>query len=125
MGINKEVLLDGLKQYFDTEKYAKIIEEIKSAGIIGKITRGLSLVPLAVGAIEKVYMDLSDIQTGGGKEKKDAVVEWLDDIIEGNFIIEMIDGKIISMAVDGLVLWLNITKGKLWLDVSKDFLGIE
>ena len=125
MNINKEVLLDGLKQYFDTEKYAKIIDEIKSSGLLGKIAKGMSLILLAIGAMEKVYMDLSDVKSGGGEAKKDAVVEWLDDIIEGNFLIEMIDGKIISMAVDGLVLWLNITKGKLWINVSKDFLGIE
>ena len=125
MGINSEVLLDGLKQYFETEKYRIIVDEFKNAGLLGKVTKAISLVPMAVGAVEKIYADLSDAKSGGGKEKKQAVVDWIDDTIEGNFLVEMIDGKIASMAVDGLVLWLNLTKGKLWIDTAKDFLGIE
>lgn len=123
--VNKVVLKQGLEQYFQADKFVALIEEIKSAGWLQKIVKGLALIPIVVGMVEKLYNELSEIQGGGGEEKKKAVVEWLDDCIKGNFLIEQIDDFVIPLAVDGFVGWLNLTKGKQWIDVSKDFLGIE
>ena len=125
MTIDVELLKKGLTDYFQAEKFVKIIAEIQSAGWLGKVSKGISLLPMAIGVVEKLYLELSDVKTGGGNEKKKAVVEWLDDVIKGNFIVEQFDGMIIKIAVDGIIGWLNLTKGKGWLDVSKEFLGIE
>ena len=125
MTIDVELLKQGLTEYFQAEKFVKVIDEIKEAGWLGKVAKGISLLPLAIGVVEKLYLELSEVKTGGGNEKKKAVVEWLDDVIKGNFIVEQFDGMIIRIAVDGLIGWLNLTKGKNWIEFSKDFLGIE
>ena len=123
--VDVELLKQGLKEYFQAEKFVTVIEEIKTAGWLGKVAKGISLLPMAIGVAEKLHAELSEVEGGGGGQKKDAVVDWLDDVIKGNFIVEQFDGMIIRLAVDGLIGWMNLTKGKNWLEVSKDFLGIE
>lgn len=124
MNVNTEQLLAGINQYAEVDRFKQIITEIQEASVLGKIVKAVTLVPLLVTVVEKVHYDLADIQATG-KEKKEAVVKWIDDMIEVPFYIEPWDDNLISIAVDAVVGFYNIVKGKQWLDSVKDFLGIE
>ena len=123
--IDKEKLLIGLREYGETDKFKAKYDEIMSLGWLGRIAKCLSFVPDAVGIAEKSYNDLDGMRGEGGKSKRDAVVEWIDDIIKLPFWAETLDGMVIGWAVDAFVAWLNFAKGRNWLDTAKDFLGIE
>ena len=125
MAIDSELLLAEMKKYAEVDKFAVIIEQIKTASFLSKISKAISLIPLAITLAEKLYLDLSDVKSGGGKEKKKAVQSWLDDVIDLPFYLEMIDGAIIGMAIDGFVNFLNLLFLRDWLDKAKDFLGID
>lgn len=126
MEIKTDVLLAGIKEYVGVEDIKAKVDEITNAsGLLAKFIKGFALVPYLVAIVEGVYKDLSDVQTGGGKEKKDAVVKFIDDVIDAPFWLEPIDGSLISVAVDAIVGVFNLVKGKEWLDKVKEFLGIE
>ena len=127
MGIDEVELLEGIKKYAEYEKVKEVIRQINEAGWLGKIAKALSLVPIAIGMAEKAFMDLSDISSGGGKEKREAAINWIDEVVELPMILETLglDRKFAGLAIDGMVAWLNFTKGKLWINTAKDFLGVE
>lgn len=64
-------------------------------------------------AVEKIAWDTGQVSLG--KEKKQALVDFLDDIIDVGFLLEFIDGKVISILIDKLIALLNEKLGKDWV----------
>jgi hypothetical protein len=67
---------------------------------------------LAASVTEKMVRDAGE--AGQGSAKRDAVVEFLDDVIQLPIYLEWLDGKLIGMAIDALIGWLNLTQGHDW-----------
>lgn len=126
MEIKTEVLLAGIKEYAGYEEIKSKIDGITGAsGILTKVVRGVALVPYIVAIVEGVYNDVAEVKTGGGNEKRKAVIKFIDDIIDAPWWIESFDDNLIGIAVDAIVGVFNIVKGKEWIEKVKEFLGIE
>ena len=80
---------------------------IKAPGMVVEIARAVCMV------IEKIALDTKGVVTGG--EKKDALVDFLDDCIRLPFFLEPFDGPVIGFIIDKFIEWLNHTFGQDWL----------
>jgi hypothetical protein len=121
--IETDKLVDGLKEYFETPEMKNLIEKVFHGPFkLSKITQVIALVYEAVIAAEKLANDIEGMGTGAGKEKKEAVVKWMEEAIHLPFYLEPFDGLAISMAVDAIVLWFNLRIGKNWLTVIQKIL---
>lgn len=120
--VNTKKLLEGLKAYADTGALEKLVAEFKAAGIVDKIAVSFGIIKEAVHLVEKLAADFGELGTPTGREKRDAVVGFLDGVIELPFFLEPIDGPVIGQMVDGLVAWYNLKVGHRWLDVVLRFI---
>ena len=123
MGIDKQKLMDGLNQYFQTGKFKTILDELMDASWINKPAKAIGLVMACIVIVEKIVDDAGEVHANSAKKK--AVVQWIDDVVKVPFWLESFDDNLISMAITGIVGFLNIAVGKAWLGKAKDFLGIE
>jgi hypothetical protein len=80
---------------------------IKAPGMVVEIAKAVCIV------IEKIATDAKGVITGG--EKKDALVNFLDDCIRLPFFLEPFDGPVIGFIIDKVIDWLNKTFGNGWL----------
>lgn len=118
---NKEYALGELQKYLVTpetlEAYGVLTDgkwRLNDIGALGK------LIVEAVKIVEKAALDVGAMNVG--KDKKDAVVEFLDETIHfgGLFgkVVEMVDSKIFGILVDVFVNWFNASVGNDWLGKS-------
>lgn len=123
MEVNKEVLLEGIKNYFKVGRYAELYQELMDASWIQKPAKLVALVVAAVVTAEQVVVDMEEV--GFGFEKKKAVQAWLDEVIDLPFYLEPLDGPLAGIAIDGIVGIFNVVQKKNWLIAAKKFLGID
>ena len=126
MEIKTEVLLEGLEDYFEVGQYKAVLTEFEQAQGFAKVQVAVKLFPLAVVAMENVYKDAYDMAEGGGKEKREALIDWIDESVELPFLLEKLglDRKISGMAIDMIVEQLNTEKGQEWFDKVGDLLDL-
>lgn len=122
--VNVDKLIAGLKDYFVQPKMLQLIEDFKAAGVLKKITIGVSIALYCIVVVEHLAADLGDLGVPGS-EKKEALVKFLDDSVDVPFYLEPVDGLIMGIAIDAFVGWLNLTKGHAWLAALKEFLGAD
>ena len=119
--VNKEMLLAGLKEYFTTPEMVQVISEIFDGPFkLGKIAKMVAMGSLAIDVVEKLVYDAEEVGKGGAK--RDAVVTWVDDIVELPFYLEMLDGPVIKASITAIVTVRNIRYGKNWIEIIKNFL---
>lgn len=111
--INKEMLLAGLGQYIDVAHFKADLAALHGTKILQLPGKLLDLFTDAIKVVEKIVADSGE--AGLGKEKRDAVVDFLERAIEVPFYLESIDGYIIGLIVDTIVGVLNKFFGKTWL----------
>lgn len=111
--IDKEVLLAGLEQYLDTDHFKADIAALHGTKILQLPGRLLDLFTDAIKIVEKIVADSGE--AGLGKAKRDAVVDFLEKVIQVPFYLETIDGYVIGLIVDTIVGVLNKFFGKTWL----------
>ena len=87
----------------DLQEARQIVTELIHCGIL---------------AIEKLSTDAAQVatKTPSGREKLDALVEFLDDCIKLPWYGELADGPILRMIISGMVANLNQLLGKDWTD---------
>lgn len=120
--VNTDKLIAGLKAYFETPEMVALVEEIFHGPFkINKVARVVALVGEAVKIVETLAADIADVGSGSvtGKEKKDAVVGYLDGVLELPFFLEPLDGPIIGIVVDAIVVWFNVKFSHAWIDKVK------
>ena len=119
--VQKEVLTEGLKKYFEGDKLAEMYHGIVDDGFqFSDLQRIYFLVKEAVIIVEKLVADMGEVGAGAGAVKKEAVVKFIDDSLKFNFFIEMFDDNIASALVDAVVAWFNVWHGKTWI---QEFIG--
>lgn len=133
MTLDNDKIKAGLEEYFGaeglSEKLAKLKDlnlnpfsldddgtpegwdDLKQARVI--ITE---LIHFGILAVEKLSADAAQVEskTPTGKEKLDALVEFLDDCIKLPWYAEIADGPILRMIISSTVGELNILFGKDW-----------
>ena len=122
--VNTEKLLAGLEEYFATPTMKDLVDQIFHGPFqVSKIVKVLSLVGEAVRIAEQLAADIGDVGSGSvtGKEKKDAVVGFLDGVLELPFFLEPLDGPVIGIAVDATVTFFNAKFNHAWLDKVKEW----
>ena len=121
--IDVDHFIKGLKEYFDTENMVELVNQLTTGGFkLKKIVVAVSLVLEAVKAVEQLAADLDDLDEPVGKQKREAVVKFLDDTFDLPFYLEPFDDNIIGMVVDAIVLYYNTKIGHGWLGIVKQFL---
>ena len=114
MTIDTEFLLKELAIYFaGLEMNAKLSKLIQRPIDVGAV---LDLMDEVIYAVERFVRDAHEV--GKGKEKRAAVVKFLDEAIKLGWIGEKIDGWIIGLAVDYTVKLLN-AKSKQWIKLRE------
>ena len=121
MSIDTEYLVNGIREYFVTDKMAELVERIKTGGFkLSKIAVGLAIVYEAMVAVEKLVADMGEV--GAGSEKKTAGQTFIDEAIDLPFYLEGFDGFVIGMVIDAVVLYYNAKFGHAWIDTVKEYL---
>ncbi len=120
--VNVDKLVEGLRAHFATDEIVSLIDEIQKDGVLDKVSAGFALVKECIPIVEQLAIDLDDLDEVQGKDKRDALVKFLDDCIELPFWAEPFDDNIIGTAIDGLVWWYNHKIGHDWLAKVKDLL---
>ena len=109
--VNSDKLLAGLKQYFETPEIAATIASLKEHFHVSGL---IILAQEAIQQVEKLAADLGEV-AATGEEKKAAVKQWLDDIIELPKLLEWADDIAINAIIDANVTWYNFKHGKDWV----------
>ena len=123
VSIDKQFFIDGLDEYALTDEFKDLYEQVFHGPFkISKIAKSVALVFEAVKVVEQLASDAGSIAAGSGKDKKDAVVGWLDDCIKLPFYLEPLDGVVIGIAIDAIVTFLNIKLTNNWLPKIREFL---
>ena len=135
--LDKEKLLEALRAYAETDLFSQRLDQLKNYdfnpfrppanpdGPEGwdKVVEAGNLVNEiikdVVGVVEKVVRDAGEV--GLGNEKREAVVQFLDDIIKLPFWAEPFDKPLIRLLVDQIVGLLNKLLGKDWITKIPDF----
>jgi hypothetical protein len=107
------MLVDGLVEYIDVDHFKADLAALPGTKILQLPGKLLDLFTDAIKIVEKIVADSGEV--GLGKEKRDAVVDFLEKAIEVPFYLETIDGYIIGLIVDTIVGVLNKFFGKTWL----------
>ena len=129
--LDKKKLYEALKAYAETDMFSDRLEQLKAydfnpfrppanpdgpdgwdkvveaGNLVNEILRDI------IGVVEKVVRDAGEV--GLGNEKREAVVQFLDDIIALPFWAEPFDKPLIRLLVDQLVGLLNSVFGKDWI----------
>lgn len=111
MTIDIDYLLKGLKQYFETDEMVALVKELGTLPFDARMAPGV--LKQAIAVVEKMVVDAKEV--GHGKEKRDAVVEFLDKVIVLHRPFEWFDEMAIGVAVDKIIEGLNKNIGKVWL----------
>ncbi len=109
MKFDKKYFKEELDKYFG-EKDDAIKEKIASLKDDFKITTLSLIIYDCAVLIEHLAGDVANVS----KEKRDAIVEFLDESIELNWVLEKFDGFVIGKAVDEIIDLLNTAHGKEW-----------
>ena len=107
--INTDYLLQEIKKLFALEEMKAKIDALNEASGFGWFTALLALVKTAVQTVESIVLNAEE--TGRGKEKRDAVVKFLDEVVVftgvTGMIIEQFDSAVFGALVDFLVGLMN------------------
>ncbi len=114
MRVDTEHLVAGLKEYFHTKEMVEKYYLPLGRRPIDPLLL-VAFVTDAVGIVEKLAYDAKEV--GFGKEKRDSIVQFLDDCVDFGWLAEKFDGYVIGKAVDGIVGMLN--------DVSKEWIKLK
>ncbi len=77
----------------------------------GKIREVISVLEKVIDIIEKFSKDVDSLS---GKSKLDAAVDFVDDLVKFNFLLEMVDGVVIKMVLSTIVTQKNRWFGQDW-----------
>ena len=80
-----------------------------------KIREVLQIIEEVVDLVEKFAKEADALSN---RDKLDAAVEFLDDLVKFNFLIEMIDGVVIRMLISSVVQQKNKWFGQNWFKNS-------
>lgn len=117
--IDVELLKSKLKEYFEFSHLAQLIEQLKVSGLkFSSLNILVMIINETVEMMEKVAYDIDGIAEGS--DKRQAVVEFLDDIIKLPIWAEPFDGMIIGTLVDKTVKEWNDQDGKNWIEKILD-----
>lgn len=114
--VNTDKLVAGLAKYFEIGTMAELLERAK-IDFWGEMLHGgaQEIIRFAVRSVEKLAADLGSVE---GKEKEDAVVNWLDDCIDLPGILDGkpvdADGRFIRPLVRAGVKFYNDKFGHVW-----------
>lgn len=119
--IDKELLLQKLKEYLNVPELIEKIKACQGLHIFELPGALLEVIIMVIKTVEQIVSDITEAGSGTGQAKKDAVVDFLDDVIRVPFWLEPFDGKIIGLVVDTIVSVANRWLGHDWLksDVVK------
>jgi len=121
--VNTEHLIEGLEEYFLTDKMKDLIAKMTEGGFrLNKLVVAVSIAMEAVVAVERLVADMAEITTPTGKEKREAVIKFIDDTVSLPFYLEPLDGIVVGIVIDAVVRSYNIKYGHGWLDLVKTFL---
>ena len=130
--VNVELLTGKLKEILQTDEFAEKLERLKDCefnpfqppeapGSPEGFDKWREAQELAndilsdvITVVERVVTDTGEVAQG--KEKLDAVVNFVDDIIALPFYLEPFDKPLIRMLISQLVGLLNKCFGKNWID---------
>lgn len=118
--VETDKLLEGLKSYFANDDMVALISKFNNSGLLGKVTTAASIAMLAVQVVEKLADDAEMVASGG--DKRQAIIDWLDDAVDVPFYLEPIDGMVIGIAIDAFVTLKNVTSGRDWIKKLTDIL---
>lgn len=108
--INEDKLWEGLNGLLDIDEFKEKIKLIQKDGFGPEdIPVAGDIFKMAIETVENICIEAGVF--GFGKEKKKAVVKFLDDIIRLPFYLEWLDGPAIGAIVDLLVSLIFPKKG--------------
>ncbi len=107
--IDIQKLKEGLHGYFSTQPLEDALAILKAGFKIGAL---FAVIREVVVVAEKLVADMGDM-SGGGSEKKEAVVQFIDDITNTG-ILDPFDKPFISIGIDAIVAWNNSIFGHKW-----------
>lgn len=120
MKINKEELIIEMKKYVDYDML-KIRATNAFTGwnvedpnvYFDKMHEVIDIAETVIDLIEKLS---DDIESLSSRDKLEAAVEVIDDLVEFNFLLEWVDGVAIKMILSAVVEQKNKWFGKKWND---------
>lgn len=73
----------------------------------------MELLQVGATAVEKIAYDAKGVATG--TDKKEALVDWINSVVDIPWVPEGFEDNIIEFVIDKLIAWLNTLFGKDWL----------
>lgn len=112
-----ELLQAKLDELLDWDEFVAEVEAVKALdfGALPAAEAGnlfSSLIQKAATVVERVAAEAKGVLSS--KEKRDAVVDFLDDVIKLPFYLELLDGPVLKIMVDMVIGALNDKLGHLW-----------
>lgn len=121
--VNTTLLIEGLKNYFANGKLLELIARFNDGGVLNKLTTAVAIAMEGVKVVELLVLDIAEIDAVEGREKRDALVKFLDDAIDVPWYLESVDGPIIGIVIDATVAFLNaFFQTHDWVKKIKEFL---
>jgi hypothetical protein len=107
--INTDYLLQELKKLIALDEMKEKIDDLGKASGFGWFVALLALIKTAIFTVEELVVGTG--ASGHGKEKRDAVVKFLDDVVQFKgivgMVIEQFDSAVFGAIVDLIVGLLN------------------
>lgn len=115
--VNVDKLVEGLERFFlgGENRLSRLVIQLKADGLSLDLFGALLLEGPKV--LQKIVDEMDGVVKG--KEKREALVKFIDDIIELPRLLEWFDGKIIGWVVSGIVEYYKKV-GKLDEPVDND-----
>jgi len=118
MGFDKKKLVDWARENYDydalefqaTQAFTGW-DTADGTVFFSKIREVIAVAEQAVDIIERFTKEVDDLS---GKNKLDAAVDFIDDLVKFNFILEMVDGIAIKMILSTIVQQKNRWFGPDW-----------
>ncbi|MGB5107346.1 MAG: hypothetical protein WBP29_11255 [Candidatus Zixiibacteriota bacterium] len=74
----------------------------------------MEMIQAGARAVEKFCYDAKGVALGS--EKKKALVDWLNSVVDIPWVPESLEDNIIEFVVDKLIAWFNTVFGKNWIE---------
>jgi len=107
-------IYEKLKELLDLEKIKKEINDLKGIKIYRLPKELLDVAIAAISTAEYIVAEIMSMESGGGDQKRKAVVKFLDDVFNVPFWLEPFDGILIGIGVDMTVTAINTFLNKQW-----------